>query len=69
MNYKLKDDYIPLNALLKVCDLVSSGGEANVVIMNNEVKLNDNPVKEKRKKIRHGDKITFKNIDIFITNE
>ena len=69
MKYILKDDYIPLNALLKVCNLVNSGGEANIVIINNEVKLNDNPVKEKRKKIRHGDKVTFNNIDIFVTNE
>ena len=46
MKYILKDDYIPLNALLKVCNLVNSGGEANIVIINNEVKLNDNLVKE-----------------------
>jgi ribosome-associated protein len=52
-------DFIPLNNLLKVMNLVETGGEANACIMAGEVKLNGAVVLEKRKKIRAGDVVTF----------
>ena len=68
MNYILTDDYIPLNSLLKLCNLVNSGGEANIRIINGEVLVNNKVAFEKRKKIRIGDTIKFNNNEINIVN-
>jgi len=51
---------------MKVVDVVSTGGEANIRIMNGEVKLNGATVSEKRKKIRVGDKIVYGKIIIVV---
>ena len=61
-----KNEYIELNKLMKVVDVVSTGGEANIRIMNGEVKLNGATVSEKRKKIRVGDKIVYGKIIIVV---
>jgi ribosome-associated protein len=61
-----ENEYIELNKLMKVVDVVSTGGEANIRIMNGEVKLNGATVSEKRKKIRIGDKIVYGKIIIVV---
>jgi ribosome-associated protein len=61
-----ENEYIELNKLMKVVDVVSTGGEANIRIMNGEVKLNGAKVSEKRKKIRVGDKIVYGKIIIVV---
>lgn len=48
-------DYIQLDQLLKKIDAISSGGETGAYLARHQVKLNGNPVHEKRKKIRPGD--------------
>ena len=52
-------DHIQLNNLLKVMHLVSTGGEANVRIDNEEVRVNGAVETQKRKKLRVGDKVEF----------
>jgi len=52
-------EYIPLNKLLKLLNLVQSGGEANQRIEEGEVMVNDVVEKQKRKKLRAGDKVKF----------
>jgi ribosome-associated protein len=59
-------EYIELNKLLKLLRLVSSGGEANQVILNGEVIFNGNVELQKRKKLRLNDKITFNGTDMII---
>jgi ribosome-associated protein len=61
-----ENEYIELNKLMKAVDVVSTGGEANIRIMNGEVKLNGATVSEKRKKIRVGDKIVYGKIIIVV---
>ncbi len=61
-----ENEYIELNKLMKVVDVVSTGGEANIRITNGEVKLNGATVSEKRKKIRVGDKIVYGKIIIVV---
>jgi ribosome-associated protein len=61
-----ENEYIELNKLMKVVDVVGTGGEANIRIMNGEVKLNGTTVSEKRKKIRVGDKIVYGKIIIVV---
>jgi ribosome-associated protein len=58
--YEIKtQDFIPLNNLLKVLNLVGTGGEANAYITDGEVFVNGAVETQKRKKIRAGDKVEF----------
>jgi ribosome-associated protein len=60
MEFKLEGyEYIELNKLLKILNLVSTGGEANVVIVEGEVLVNGQVETQKRKKLRPGDKVEF----------
>jgi ribosome-associated protein len=59
-------DYIELNKLLKLLGLVNTGGEANLRIVNQEVKVNDVVEVQKRKKLRQGDRISFEEHRILI---
>lgn len=53
----LKTDFIKLDQLLKYADIVSSGGEAKIIIKENGVKLNGTLVRERGTKVYKGDKI------------
>ena len=65
--FKLTDfDFIELNKLMKLLGLVGTGGEANVRITNEEVKVNDKIETQKRKKLRPGDVVSFENHQIII---
>jgi ribosome-associated protein len=59
-------EYIELNKLLKFLHLAASGGEANVIIDSGEVMVNDAVETQKRKKLRTGDTIKFKDASIII---
>lgn len=59
-------EFIPLNKLLKLLGLVESGGEANQRIEDGEVIVNDAVEKQKRKKLRAGDKVVFNEKTIIV---
>ncbi len=50
-------DFIELNKLLKIMGLVGTGGEANMRIVNGEIRVNGAVELQKRKKLRPGDKV------------
>ncbi|WMJ74716.1 RNA-binding S4 domain-containing protein [Cytophagaceae bacterium ABcell3] len=52
-------EYIELNKLLKITNLVGTGGEANVLITDGEVLVNGQVETQKRKKLRSGDTVEF----------
>lgn len=52
-------EYIQLNQLLKLLNLVESGGEANQVITAGEVMVNKQTETQKRKKLKAGDIVLF----------
>lgn len=59
--FELNDqEFIELNKLLKLLGLVESGGEAGMCIVAGEVRVNGVVVKEKRKKIKTGFKVEYK---------
>jgi ribosome-associated protein len=60
-------DHIPLNKLLKLFNLVESGGEANAVISAGEVKVNGITETQKRKKLRAGNEVVFRQVTIVVT--
>lgn len=52
-------EYIELNKLLKILNLVESGGQANMMITEGEVLLNGELETRKRKKLFKGDLVKF----------
>ncbi len=58
--------FIELNKLLKLLNLVESGGEANFLITEGLVRVNHVVELQKRKKLREGDVIEFENQKVII---
>jgi len=56
---ELEQQPIELYKLLKIADLVSGGGEAKMLISQGYVFVNDEEEYQKRKKIYHGDIVSF----------
>lgn len=54
-------DFIRLDAFLKLCDAVVTGGHAKFVIQNGEVKVNGEVSTQRGKKMRRGDTAEFEN--------
>lgn len=54
-------DFIRLDAFLKLCDAVVTGGHAKFVIKNGEVKVNGEVCTQRGKKMRRGDTAEFEN--------
>jgi len=59
IEFKLTEEYIQLNNLLKALSLVGSGGEAKLLIKEGLVLVNGEVEFQVRKKLRAGDKIQF----------
>lgn len=68
MEFKLFDDYITLQALLKITGIVHSGGAIKGFLEENTILFNGEDEKRRGKKIRVGDKISLPGhgIDIVI---
>ena len=56
---KIETPFIKLDSLLKLADLVSSGGEAKMVIQDGLVKVNGEVCTMRGKKLYPGDRFTF----------
>lgn len=52
-------EFIKLQDLLKFADMVSTGGEAKIVILDEQVKVNSEICTMRGKKIRPGDVVVF----------
>jgi ribosome-associated protein len=59
LEFTLKGEFIPLIQLLKITDLVSSGGEAQMVVTDGLVSYNGEIDYRKRLKVKKGDIIKF----------
>jgi ribosome-associated protein len=66
MTFTLTDDYIELFKLLKVLDLVDSGGQAKFLIEEGHVRRNGEVETRKRAKIRTGDTIQIVDVTIVV---
>lgn len=56
---KIKEDFIRLDAALKLAGLVSTGGHAKIVIQGGEVRVNDTVCTMRGKKLRSSDIVEF----------
>lgn len=61
---KIDGEYIKLDQLLKLGEVVDSGGHAKLVILSGEVKVNGQTIVQRGKKIRPGDKVLHEGIEI-----
>ena len=52
-------EYIKLDALLKLADAVSSGGEAKIIIQEGGVSVNGTVCTQRGKKLRSGDVVVL----------
>lgn len=52
-------EYIKLDSLLKLAQVVSSGGEAKIRILSGEAQVNGEPCTQRGKKLRPGDTVIF----------
>jgi len=66
IEFKVTGDYIPLIQLLKAANLVQTGGEAQIVVTEGEVKYNGQVDYRKRLKVRPGDVIEFRDNKIMV---
>ncbi|MBQ2847223.1 MAG: RNA-binding S4 domain-containing protein [Clostridia bacterium] len=62
INKKIDTDFIRLDAFLKMCDAVQTGGHAKIVIQEGEVRVNGEICTQRGKKLRSGDKAEFENV-------
>ena len=67
MEYKLFDEYITLQALLKELSIIHSGGAIKGFLANNVVLFNGEEEKRRGKKLRYGDVITIQSEELEIT--
>lgn len=52
---KIKGEFLKLEQLLKIVDLISSGGEAKFFLQNNEILVNDELDNRRGRKLYPGD--------------
>ncbi|MFI5137538.1 MAG: RNA-binding S4 domain-containing protein [Sphingobacteriales bacterium] len=60
IEFKVTGEYIPMIQLLKAAGLVQTGGEAQIVVTEGEVKYNGHVDYRKRLKVRSGDTVEFR---------
>jgi ribosome-associated protein len=59
IEFKVEGDHIPMIQLLKATGLVQTGGEAQIVVTEGEVKYNGHVDYRKRLKVKPGDTVEF----------
>ena len=59
-------EHIKLQDLMKLADLVSTGGEAKLRILNGEVEVNGEICTMRGKKIRPGDVVAFAGLELTV---
>ncbi len=56
---KINGDHIKLDSFLKAVEAVCSGGEAKILILEGEARVNDETELRRGRKLRPGDKVEF----------
>jgi len=71
IDFKLRngEDFIPLIQLLKIVNIASSGGEAQFMVLGENVRLNGVIELRKRAKIRVGDVVTASDYEVTVVTE
>lgn len=64
----IREEFIKLDAALKLAGFVSTGGHAKMVIQNGEVTVNGEVCTMRGKKLRKGDSVSFDGQRLVIEN-
>lgn len=67
INVPIKTYFIKLDSLLKLADLVESGGTAKMIILEGRVSVNGEVCTMRGKKIRPGDIVTVENFEVTVS--
>lgn len=62
--FKLEGEFIKLDQLLKITEVVDSGGHAKIIIISGEVKVNGDISTQRGKKIKIGDFVEVDDLKI-----
>lgn len=62
----IKEEFIRLDSLMKLADLVSTGGHAKFLIQSGEVKVNGEICTMRGKKMRKGDFLLFDGVKVTV---
>lgn len=62
-------EFIKLSAFLKYADVISSGSDAKIMIVNERIKVNGEIAFQRGKKLRDGDIVEVQGIGEFIVKE
>ncbi|MBE6729238.1 MAG: RNA-binding S4 domain-containing protein [Ruminococcaceae bacterium] len=65
---KINEDFIRLDSLMKLSNIVATGGHAKIVIQNGQVKVNGKICTMRGKKMRNGDFLEFEDIKVVVKN-
>ncbi len=65
----INTEFIKLDQLLKYANTVEGGGMAKNVILDGMVRVNDEVVLQRGKKLRNGDIVKFNNEEYIISTE
>ncbi len=65
----INTEFIKLDQLLKYANAVEGGGMAKNVILDGMVRVNDEVVLQRGKKLRNGDIVKFNNEEYIISTE
>lgn len=63
---EITTDFIRLDAALKLSNVVSTGGQAKMLIEDEQIKVNGEICTQRGKKLRSGDRFSFENTEYFI---
>lgn len=66
MYFRVKDGFITLAQLLKVCDVVDSGGAVKAYLASQEIEVNGQPENRRGKKLKPGDVVSLPGLTIHI---
>lgn len=71
IDFKLRkgEDFIPLIQLLKITGIAGSGGEAQAMVLSENVRLNGETELRKRAKIRVGDVVVVFDFEVTVGAE
>ena len=68
-NIIITTEFIKLHDLLKFANVVSTGGEAKIIIQEGEVKVNGEVCTMRGKKIRPGDLVELGDVQLTVSYE
>ena len=66
MEYKVKNGYITLGQLLKACDFISSGAQAQFAVKELDIHVNDEKEDRRGRKLLAGDVVVIEDTTIYL---